>query len=1057
MNRPFVPFLVAMLTLITLPALGWAETGREIIDASGVQGGLVIHVHCGDGRLTADLAISQRYVVHGLDSEPGKVDDARQYIRSRGVYGRVSVDTFDGRHLPYVDNLVNLVVADDLRKVSMDEVMRVLAPLGVAYIDGNKTVKPWPAEVDEWTHFLHGPDNNAVAQDKLVGPPRSLQWLAGPAWARHHDGLAHISGLVSSRGRIFYIIDEGPTTLMHVPARWRLVARDAFSGVLLWKRTIQRWESHLRYFRTGPTHLPRRLIAVGDRVYATLGYGEPVSVLNAATGQTIRTLQGTENTEEMVCHAGVLLAVINSGEGAAEGDSAPDRDRRLIAVDADTGKARWTTECDVSSLTLAASGDQVFFQSQGQVVCADLKTGAERWRSLDRDSRGRSGSPWYAPTLVVAQGVVLVGDRKQVCALSAATGEVLWTSPMNSGFLSPSDLFVINGLAWFASSAGHFPVFEGRNLKTGVAERSVATEQVWTKGHHHRCYRNKATERFMITSKRGLEFLDLDGEDHSRNNWVRGICQYGIMPCNGLTYAPPHPCMCYAAAKLNGFYALAAQRTNTDVAPPAGHCNRGPAYAEARQLLPPPVGQRKFAPLSNDVLWRVDSITNDTGWPTHRHDPARSGATKGAVPEKLTVAWRTELGGTVSAPVSADGKVYVALPERHAVQALDAETGRKLWTYTAGGRVDSPPTIYGQLAVFGSHDGSVYCVRGDTGDLIWRLRVAPQDRRVVSYDQVESAWPVHGSVLVRPSGTDGKDAMVYAAAGRSGHLDGGIHVCGIDLATGRPKYRTRADLPHQVGNKPTVPSGSYSMAGILADVLVANGSGFCMRQTTFNDRCEIVGDDMRRAMFAVSGLLDDACDHRSFWVLGGSSGRAGLSCNVPRSTGGAPYAKMFVFDANCAYGFRLGYDIKEKMTPAHHQDFSVYNREAFPIGGVVFAVENNPAPTTGTIAPVFAKGGKSKESRRYRWSFDTTVQVRAMLLAADQLFVAGWHDSHDPSVVKASLENRQGGTILAMSAEDGRKLTEYELESPPVWDGMIAADGRLFVALKNGALVCMQR
>jgi len=324
--------------------------------------------------------------------------------------------------------------------------------------------------------------------------------------------------------------------------------------------------------------------------------------------------------------------------------------------------------------------------------------------------------------------------------------------------------------------------------------------------------------------------------------------------------------------------------------------------------------------------------------------------------------------GPGSAPVSADGKVYVALPERHAVQALDAQTGRKLWTFTAGGRVDSPPTIYGQLAVFGSHDGSVYCLRSDTGELVWRLRVAPQDR------QVESAWPVHGSVLVRRSGTDGEDATVYAAAGRSGHLDGGIHVCGIDLATGHPKYRTHAELPHQVGNKPTVPSGSYSMEGILADVLVANGPGFCMRQTTFNDRCEIVGDDMRRAMFAVSGLLDDACDHRSFWVLGGSSGRAGLSCNVPRSTRDAPYVKMFVFNENHAYGFRLGYDIKERMTPAHHQDFSVFNREEFPIGGLICAVENNPAPTTGTAAPLFAKGGKGKESRRYRWSFDTTVK-----------------------------------------------------------------------------------
>lgn len=29
------------------------------------------------------------------------------------------------------------------------------------------------------------------------------------------------------------------------------------------------------------------------------------------------------------------------------------------------------------------------------------------------------------------------------------------------------------------------------------------------------------------------------------------------MPCNGLTYAPPHNCICYPEAKLFGFNALA--------------------------------------------------------------------------------------------------------------------------------------------------------------------------------------------------------------------------------------------------------------------------------------------------------------------------------------------------------------------------------------------------------------------------------------------------------------------------------------------------------------------
>ena len=42
------------------------------------------------------------------------------------------MDQWNGKYLPYVDNLVNLVVAED--PAPMPEVMRVLCPGGVAYV-----------------------------------------------------------------------------------------------------------------------------------------------------------------------------------------------------------------------------------------------------------------------------------------------------------------------------------------------------------------------------------------------------------------------------------------------------------------------------------------------------------------------------------------------------------------------------------------------------------------------------------------------------------------------------------------------------------------------------------------------------------------------------------------------------------------------------------------------------------------------------------------------------------------------------------------------------------
>ena len=162
------------------------DRARRVLAQAGVEGGLIVHVGCAGGRLTAALRGSDSFLVHGLDTDPQTVAQARRHFGSRGLYGKVAVDTFDGRRLPYVDNLVNLLVADDLGSVPREEVLRVLAPRGVAMIGGTKTVKPWPDAIDEWTHYLHAADNNALAQDTVVGPPRHMQWLAGPTWTRHH-------------------------------------------------------------------------------------------------------------------------------------------------------------------------------------------------------------------------------------------------------------------------------------------------------------------------------------------------------------------------------------------------------------------------------------------------------------------------------------------------------------------------------------------------------------------------------------------------------------------------------------------------------------------------------------------------------------------------------------------------------------------------------------------------------------------------------------------------------------------------------------------------------
>ena len=64
----FVIVLSSGLFAAVTAATDAAQQAQAILDAGGVQGGLVVHVGCGDGKLTAALHANDRYLVHGLDT-----------------------------------------------------------------------------------------------------------------------------------------------------------------------------------------------------------------------------------------------------------------------------------------------------------------------------------------------------------------------------------------------------------------------------------------------------------------------------------------------------------------------------------------------------------------------------------------------------------------------------------------------------------------------------------------------------------------------------------------------------------------------------------------------------------------------------------------------------------------------------------------------------------------------------------------------------------------------------------------------------------------------------
>ncbi len=1060
-------------------------TAEKIYEATGVQGGLVVQLGLSDGKLTAALRANDRYLVQGLDTDAACVAKTRELLQSKGIYGQATAEVFDGKTLPYVRDTVNLLVAGDLGDVPMDEVLRVLAPDGVAYVKRGdkwtKTVKPRPADIDEWSHFLHDASGNAVAEDKQAGPPKRLRWVSHPRWCRSHEFPSSMNAVVTAGGRVFTIFDEAPVGVFRkLPWHCKLTARDASNGVLLWKVPMRKWQPE---FGTGTGNrwqihhtIPRRLVADAGRVYVTLQFlDSPVSVLDAATGEIlVEALEGTRGADELLLTDGVLIVKITKKRsvGATQRFGKDALDDTLAAVDVKTGKQLWRKEnTRVIPYALSAQDGRLVYHDMDELVCLDVKTGREQWRAPNKIASTVGGGS----TLVINDGVVLYHGQGQpnmsaagtepkkddakkdtpkkgapkrgrkkpagglfLTAFSLADGKLLWQHPGSRGCAAactqPTDLFVCRGgTVWCGGS------LSGRDIHTGEVKKTVSIGKLISPGHHYRCHRSKATERFLIWPKRGAEFVDTVGDEHMRHDWLRAPCFTGPMPANGLFYAPTNQCFCYPGAKVGGFLAMSADPADDLKAATDAHLERGPAYGKIQSA--------KFK-------------TGDSDWAMYRRDGRRSGSTKMAAPAKPVERWEVDLAGKGTQPVVVGNRLYMAEKDAQRIRCLGASDGKDLWSFTAGGRIDSSPTIDKGMVLFGCRDGSVYCLRATDGALAWRFLAAPDRRQIVSFGQLESLWPVHGSVLVQ-------DGVVYFAAGRSSFLDGGILVYGLDAETGKPLYHHVLEGPWPDITKDT--GRPFAMEGALSDLMVSDGKDLYMGRIKFDAKLNRIPvkreSDLGELdmgvdhLAATGGFLDDSGYDRIFWMYSKRWPGFYFAQHSPKA------GQLVVFDDSTTYAVKYFYRRHQwspLFIPAEQGYLLFADDNDNEPGFVERGRENVKWLPKEAYTDSHRRGGRGAEKGtgyvRYhpaKWQEMIPLRIRAMVLADDRLYAAGPPDVLDPKDPLAAFEGRAGARLQVFSAKDGSLLNSQELSPLPVFDGMSAANGgRLYLATRDGKVIC---
>ena len=96
-----------------------------------------------------------------------------------------------------------------------------------------------------------------------------------------------------------------------------------------------------------------------------------------------------------------------------------------------------------------------------------------------------------------------------------------------------------------------------------------------------------------------------------------------------------------------------------------------------------------------------------------------------------------------------------------------------------------------------------------------------------------------------------------------------------------------------------------------------------------------------------------------------------------------------------------------------------------------------------------------------------------MALAGDTLFIAGppdvldedeaFNQPGDPAVRKkileqdAAYEGKRRALLMGISTADGETLFRLDLPAPPVWDGMAASNGRLYLTTSDGKVLCFDK
>lgn len=699
------------------------------------------------------------------------VQDAYEFAHEKKLLGtRVFIEPGSAGAIHLGNNLADLVLAPaDAATVPMAEVLRVLRPGGVARLGQREVKKPIPEGLDSWSHPYHSPDNNPQSTDQMARAPYLTQFLGGPMFSPMPEVT------VAAGGRIFRACGHIAHKKNQNEQLNTLFCINAYNGSILWTRPLT--EGFMIHRNT--------MVATPDVLY--LADNESCKLIDTKTGETLDEIVLKHPEADgpvwkwMALVDGTLYVLAGGKEapihtqpsqtpglghwpwGMWDGHDYADPEtsfgfgHTFLAIDIKSKEVLWAhrEEQPLDSRAVCMIDGRIYvYCPEKFLACLSAEDGKPVWKNSDADllkaigpnARAQHYITGYATQTYMKAGpkhLFFAGpQREKLVVASTENGRLLWTKDRgNLQLVLREDSFYAAGAQ--DTDSGFKFSYEGDVLAKFTQRRA--------------CTRATGTiDSIFFRANGGTVRVETATNAAKHIAPMRPPCQDGVIISDGHLFWGPWMCGCQLSAY--------------------GHIGLGPA------------GDFDFRPgLSADRLAvevddpaSVETLAGRADWPSYQGDSANSMSTNMAIPSEVQQKWSYGLSDKAfpTAPITVGGLVFFA-DRNGVVHAVNAQSGEAVWRTFTAGPVYFPPAFWKNRLYVGSADGRVYALEAATGKTLWTFQAAPANQRIPVYGKLISRWPVAGGVVV-------EDGVVYAAAGMA-HYDG-IHVYALDAISGDVKW-----------------------------------------------------------------------------------------------------------------------------------------------------------------------------------------------------------------------------------------------------------------------------